>query len=108
MVKVNKSDEIRSYAKANPKAGLTEIARALGEKGIKVTPAHVNQALKSAGMKAGKKTKSGRKPVGGKAKPVEIRATEPGGKFADAVMCARALVGLTGSVQEAIALLRAV
>lgn len=59
--KVNKSLLIREYFKANPKAGLTEIARAITEQGHTVSPAHVNQAL--GGLRG--KSKRGRgRPAG--------------------------------------------
>ena len=39
--KVNKSQAVRDYLKAHPEAMSSEIAAALVEKGIKITPAHV-------------------------------------------------------------------
>ena len=50
--KVNKSQAIRDYRAKHPKAGPTEISKALTKQGIKVSPAHVsNVAPKSAKKK---------------------------------------------------------
>lgn len=62
--KVNKSDIIRDYFKANPEAGLTDIARAVTEQGYPVSPAHVNQAL--AGLRTKRKKGRGRPAGSGK------------------------------------------
>jgi hypothetical protein len=49
--KVNKSQAVRDYLKAHPKAMSGEIAAALNKQGIKITPAHV-ATVKSQSNKA--------------------------------------------------------
>lgn len=48
--KVNKSQAVRDYLRANPKAGPKEIVAALRKKGIKITPGYV-AGIKSKGGK---------------------------------------------------------
>jgi hypothetical protein len=54
--KVNKSEEIRDYIRANPKAKNKMVVDALAEKGVKVTPAFV-YIIKSKMNKTAKREK---------------------------------------------------
>jgi len=56
---VNKSQAIRDYAKANPKAGPKEIAETLTKQGIKVTPGLVSNVK----TMAKKRRRAKRKPA---------------------------------------------
>ena len=62
--KVNKSQAIRDYAKANPKAGPTEISETLTKQGINVTPGLVSNVMAKA-----KKKRRTKKKVAPAAKP---------------------------------------
>ena len=64
---VNKSQAVREYLKANPKATNTEVSEALTKKGIKLTPNHV----------ANIKTKAKAKRVVRKAKTAKLAAAVP-------------------------------
>ena len=64
---VNKSQAVREYLKANPKATNTEVSEALTKKGIKLTPNHV----------ANIKTKAKAKRVVRKAKAAKLAAAVP-------------------------------
>jgi hypothetical protein len=63
---VNKSQAIRDFAEAHPKAGPKETAAALGEQGIDVSAAFVS-TVKTQAKK--KRKGRGRKKVVGRAKP---------------------------------------
>jgi hypothetical protein len=55
----NKSVAIRGFKAANPSAGPNEIARALGDDGIRVTPAFVSTVLSNERRKAGTSSRRG-------------------------------------------------
>ena len=106
--KLNKSEAIRDYAKANPDAGLTEVSRALEAKGIKVSPAHVAQALRSVGLYKSKK-KAGRPRVNAReALGVSPKTKQVNDSVLDTVNAAKGLIKACGGVENAIQLLKAV
>jgi hypothetical protein len=94
----NKSEAIRKYQDANPKAGPTEVAKALGEQGIKVTPAFVS-TVRSMDRK-----KSGRGRRRGAARGADGSAR---GVSFDTLIKAKALARKLGGVQKAKAALDA-
>lgn len=96
--KVNKSDIIRDYFKANPDAGLTDIARAVTEQGYPVSPAHVNQAL--AGLRTKRKKGRGRPAGSGK------KATAVSAKSMDQLSLAADFCKACGGVDSAISALQ--
>lgn len=59
---VNKSEEIRVFARANPDLGPTAIANALTAKGVEVSPPQVSNVLTAANKKDKVKGKPGPKP----------------------------------------------
>jgi hypothetical protein len=59
--KVNKTKAVADYLKTHPKAMSSEIAQALGKKGIKITPGHVSNIKSKI-----KKVRAERKAVGAK------------------------------------------
>ena len=94
--KVNKSQRIREYAAKNPKAGPTEITRALAKDGIKVTPPLVSNVLGAAKRKkVGKRKAVSAKAASDKVSLSDLVAT---GQFVDKV----------GGVDEAKALIKAI
>lgn len=107
--KLNKSEAIRDYAKANPGAGLTEVSKALEAKGIKVSPAHVAQALRSAGLYKSKK-KAGRPRLvnAREALGVSPKAKQVNDSVVGTVNAAKDLIKACGGVENAIQLLKAV
>jgi hypothetical protein len=48
---INKSELIRNYKQQHPEAGPTAIVEALGQQGVKVTPAFVSTVLSNAKRK---------------------------------------------------------
>jgi hypothetical protein len=96
--KVNKSDIIRDYFKANPEAGLTDIARAVTEQGYPVSPAHVNQAL--AGLRTKRKKGRGRPAGSGK------KSTSVSTKSMDQLSLAADFCKACGGVDSAISALQ--
>lgn len=90
----NKSQAIRDYLQANPKAGPTEVCQELGKKGIKMTPALVSNVKRAMlGKKPGKK-KVGRKAAG---RPAAAGDTVS----VNALLEARAFVEKAGSIANA-------
>lgn len=57
---VNKSELIRNYKQEHPEAGPSAIVEALGQQGVKVTPAFVSTVLSNAKRKA--RRRGGRRP----------------------------------------------
>lgn len=97
----NKSEVIRNYKSENPKHGPKEIAKALGETGLKVSPAFISTVLSNAKRKSGKA--SGRKR--GRVAKAPVAAASKGG-FNDLIH-AKKLVDQIGSVEQAKAALDA-
>ena len=71
--KVNKTQAVRDYLKAHPKAAPSEIAAALNKQGVKITAGHVSN-IKSQINKMRKTKKAAAKPVA--ARPV-VKAPAP-------------------------------
>ncbi len=108
LAKLNKSDAIRDYAKANPDAGLTEISRALAAKGIEVSPAHVAQALRSVGLYKSKGKRKGAKASTSAKQKESPKVSKVNDNVIEVVNAAKAFIKACGSVEDAIQLLKAV
>ncbi len=118
----NKSQAIRDYYAANPKAKPMEVSDALTAQGIKVTPAFVSTIRStSKKKKVGKRgrpagaTKSSSKPTTSKklGRPAGAKLGRPasssgaGNVSIDALLKAKSMVEAVGSVDEARAALAA-
>ncbi|MEN1677945.1 MAG: hypothetical protein AAGJ46_00020 [Planctomycetota bacterium] len=96
--KVNKSQAIRDYDKANPGQGPTAIAKALSAKGIDVSPPQVSNVLSAAGKKKTKKRKPGPKPG---PKPGRKAAAATGKVSVDSLVDAKNFAEKVGGVDAA-------
>ena len=65
----NKSKAIRDYKSSHSGAGPKDIAAALAEQGVKVTPGFVSTVLSNAKRKGRKGKRKGGRPAGAAAKP---------------------------------------
>ena len=92
--KVNKSQAVRDYLKANPQATPSETAAALTKKGIKITASHVSN-IKSTINKVRRAKKAAAKPVAVVAAPEPAVAEK---KAADTVTVAQ-VKAVTQAVQ---------
>lgn len=97
----NKSQAIRDYLKAHPKAGPTEVCKELKKKGLTVAPALVSNVKAAALRKSGKKPakRKGRGPgrPAGAADKVSLASLIDAREFVDRV----------GGVEQAKSLLKA-
>lgn len=95
-MKANKSELIRQYKTNHPEAGPTAIVDALGQQGVKVTPAFVSTVLSNAKRKA--KRHSGRRGAAAHAESNGVTALVQAKQFADKL----------GGIQQAKAALAAI
>lgn len=105
----NKSALIRDYFASNPKAGPTEVCKALKKsKNIDVAPALVSN-VKAAmdGRKGGKKKRRGAKPGPKPGRPAGRPAASSTDKVVSSLIEARAFADKVGGVDQAQALLKA-
>ena len=84
---VNKTQTVRDYVKANPKATNKEISEALGKEGIKISPNHVANIKATIRARRRAKKQAAAKPaaavpaipaVAGTLAPAAERPTKPG------------------------------
>ena len=102
--KFNKSEEIRTYAKANPGASAKEIVAALKKKGIDVSAPTVATVKSKAGLTKKRKGKSTRT----KSVKSSTRSSRSASPMSVELLCAaKSLAVKAGSMESAIAALRA-
>lgn len=98
---VNKSQAIRDYMKANPKAKPRDVVSAMSAKGIKVSAQFVS-TVKSTSKKSGGAPKRRGRPAGSTSKAGK-KATSTGGATVsvDALLKMKRVVEDFGSIEEA-------
>lgn len=105
----NKSAAIREYLKTHPKAGPTEVCKALKKaKNMDLAPALVsNVRAAMEGRKGGKKKRRGAKPGPKAGRPAGRPAASSTDKIVSSLIEARAFADKVGGVEQAQALLKA-
>ncbi len=99
--KVNKSQEIRDYVKANREASAKDVVEALKRKGIKVSAPMVANVKSKAGLT---RSRRGRPPGSGASKIGRGSASDIA---LDTLIEAKRFVAKVGSAQKAVDLIRA-
>ena len=100
--KVNKSQEIRDYVKANRTASAKEVVDALKQKGIKVSAPMVANVKSKAGLT---RSRRGRPPLNGVARVG--RPSKNGDIALETLIEAKRFVAKVGSAQKAVDVIRA-
>ena len=97
---VNKSQAIRDYMNANPKAKPRDVVTAMNAKGIKVSAQFVS-TVKSTSKKSGGATKRRGRPAGSTATKKAASSTGSGTVSVDALLKMKRVVEEFGSIDEA-------
>lgn len=102
--KINKSQEIRDYVKANRNASAKDVVEALKQRGIKVSAPMVANVKSKSGLT---RSRRGRPPKNGVASKYKKRSANGTDVALETLIEAKRFVAKVGSTQKAVDVIRA-